>query len=210
MNYTQKIKTLLSSDDDYTLQSGMMLLESLDEPSLADILKPLSYIEETLYPPVIFRRHVSTYIQLLARYAKHDTEIASFCASITKLSLPKMGCNLDLQAFSNVTKLIIYQVEEGLDLSVLAELSLLTDLEMCRVGSGVDILFVSSLKKLQSLTITSWPTLECIDGLADHPTLRTLRIVACPKISATTVLERIPNLEHVQVFGSPNVVVPSR
>jgi hypothetical protein len=78
-----------------------------------------------------------------------------------------------------------------------------------RVLEGEDIRFVKGLQKLRALTITSWSNLESIEALHNHPTLVSLRIVACPKLHASIVFTSIPNLKRVQVFGSPNIQIPS-
>ena len=208
MSYVAKIKKLLATEDEHSINTAILLLQSLEEASMAEVFKPLSYVEETIFPPKAFRKHASVYVDLLARYSKFDKEIADFCTSITKISMAKFGADSDLTPFVNLKKLMLYRVEEGADLTVLSRMKTLEELELVRVLEE-DLQFLKGLQNLRSLTITSWPKLSNVDVLHNHPSLVSLRIVACPQLHGSTVFESIPNLKTLQVFGSPNAKIPT-
>ena len=121
--------------------------------------------------------------------------------------MAKFGTESDLTPFVNLKKLILYQVEEGADLTLLSRMKTLEELDLVRVLEE-DIQFLRGLQNLRSLTITSWPNLSNVDVLHNHPSLVSLRIVACPQLHGSTVFESIPNLKTLQIFGSPNVNIP--
>ena len=139
MSLVAKIKKLLATEDEQSINTAILLLSSLEDASMTDVFKPLSYVEETIFPPKAFRKHASVYVDLLAQYSQYDKELADFCASVTKLSMATFGTDSDLSPFVNLKKLIIYHVETGVDLHAFSHLKMLEELELVRVSDGEDI-----------------------------------------------------------------------
>ena len=205
-----KLKTLLESPDSANVEMGIMLMKSLADPSVIPLLQPFSYVDGVLYPPSIFQRHASAYIELLAHYSKYDQQTALFCSTITKLKLPALRYDCQLKPFSALQNLSVYRLEAGAELAILSTLRRLEELELVTIMEVDNLDFVTQLSHLQTLTITNWPDLTDMSGLRNHPTLRSIRIVSCPRLCDANTLMSIPNLQQVEVFGAPKVVVPAK
>ena len=208
MSMLVKLKALLVSPDSANVEMGIMLMKSLDDCSVTTLLKPFSYVDGILYPPPIFQRHASAYVELLAYFSQYDKQTAVFCSTITKLTIPVLRHDGQLQPFSALRSLSIYRAEPGANLAILSTLNQLEELQLVTIMEGDNLNFVAGLSNLKTLTITNWTSLTDMSALRNHPALTSIRIVACPQLCGADVLMSVPNLQQVQVFGAPKVVVP--
>ena len=208
MSMIAKLKTLLVSPDSANVEMGMMLMKSLEDASVAELLKPFSYVDGILYPPPIFERNASAYVDLLSHFSAYDEQTAEFCSTIFKLAIPVLRHDGQLKPFSALRSLSIYRVEAGVSLLFLSSLHQLEELQLTTVMEVDNLDFVAELSNLKTLTLTNWTSLTDISALRNHPALMSIRIVACPQLCDGTALKSIPKLQQLAVFGVPKMVVP--